>query len=333
MLDYFSGGRTRLPRSPPTQFSHGRVSKKQILKTMAGAHPRQMSFFDNFLTLHVRALKRFARRAGKAGESVGEPEMAAAVYRSVSAWYSEGVTTAEVNAYIDRLNAPDLAVVTQWQIALAANNQPACLEFESRARSIIEEAALTLTSDFGKMLELVNLAIAHLRGSERLTGGRKSILEDFQGRSSLKNWLRAFTAKLYFDSTPHDFGLADSKEFSDSKPVETGQPKLERSKELLIVHTAFDEVLAPLQPRDRLRMALRYLHRLSNARIARVMREPEDMQRAEVARARSQLREALEARLKHEFELNEAQIRDCYDQVSLEWRRVSGALPTFRGKS
>ena len=292
-----------------------------------------MAFFDNFLTLHARALKRFAHRAGKPGESIGEPEMAAAVYRSVSAWYSEGVTVAEVNSYIDRLNAPDLASVTQWRIALAANNQPACLGFEARARSIIEEAALTLTGDFGTMLELVNLAIAHLRGVEWPTGGRKSTLEDFQGRSSLKNWLRAFTAKLYFDSTPRDLRLADSNESSDLKLAKTGQRKLDRSKELLMLHAAFEEVLAPLEPRDRLRIALRYLHRLSNTRIARVMREPEDAQGAEAARARSQIKDSLEAKLKDEFELNEAQIRDCYDKVSLEWRKISGTLPTLRGKS
>jgi hypothetical protein len=290
-----------------------------------------MAFFENFLTLHARALKRFARRAGEAGESIGEPEMAAAVYRSVSAWYSEGVTEAEVNSYIDRLNAPDLATVTQWRIALAAKNQAACLEFESRAKSIIEEAALTLTSDFGKMLELVTLAIAHLRGVDWPTGGRRSILEDFQGRSSLKNYLRAFMAKLYFDATARDFHPADPNQVFDSKTGKTGH-KLEQSKELLMLHAAFDEVLAAIEPRDRIRMALRYLYRLSSTRIARVMRESEDIQRAEVARARSQIRDALEARLKEEFQLSEAQIRDCYVQVSLEWQRTSGTLPVSRGK-
>jgi IS30 family transposase len=85
------------------------------------------------------------------------------------------------------------------------------------------------------------------------------------------------------------------------------------------LQAALSTVLDALAPRDRLRLAYYYAEELPLAEIGKLTGEHESTVSRRLERTRKDLRRNVEAKLREEKKLSDAQLRLCYEYAREEW--------------
>ncbi|HZO81433.1 MAG TPA: sigma-70 family RNA polymerase sigma factor [Candidatus Binataceae bacterium] len=267
-----------------------------------------------FRTAHAQAIARFYRRGRCVELGLDEAELAAALYASARAWDADAEPAA-IDQYLEALRAEDFALAR----ACARGNERAWERFIAAYRPGLYAAARALTHDEARAGELADSLWAELYGLEARDGERRSLLAYFGGRSALATWLRAVLAQRFVDSARAAQRLRPLEERPAEPATDGDPPDPDRARYLNALSAALTAALATIEPRERLRLSYYYLENMTLGEVGRLLAEhPSTVSRA-LERTRSALKREVERRLRREQNLNEEQIRLCYDYAAEQW--------------
>jgi RNA polymerase sigma-70 factor, ECF subfamily len=223
---------------------------------------------------------------------------------------------AERGANPDALHLEDLALAC----ACAAGDEGAWDFFIRQHRPTLYRAADALDPGGGAR-ELADSIYGELF--------ERSLFRYFHGRSSLATWLRAVLAQRHVDRVragrrfkplTEDGSSASEPVGSDltDGPAEatTYVTSYEQNRCQDLIHEALTRAVSDLPPRDRLRLACYYAQELTLAETGKLLGEHEATCSRHLARTRKALRGTIEAYLKREHSLHEAEIAECFASVS-----------------
>jgi RNA polymerase sigma-70 factor, ECF subfamily len=233
--------------------------------------------------------------------------------------------------HVASLHLDDLALAA----ACAEGTEAAWDHFVREYRPALYRAADAI-DPAGGAREIADALFADLYGLTSEAGERRSLFRHFHGRSRLTTWLRAVLAQRYvdairerrrFDPLPDD--EADEAPGA-SRQRETATP--EQSRFTVLVQAVLAAAMSSLAPRDRLRLSMYYVHRLTLAEIGRAFGEHEATASRHLARTRRELRASMVQRLRDDHGLDEPAIDECFraamnDPGSLDLEHLVGALP------
>ena len=281
---------------------------------------------DDFELRYARSIKEIYSRAGAARWDLPVAALAASLRESLRGWAAARAAEPshrEAEAYLNTLNAPDLAIATACRIGSSA----AWEHFIAEHRSALYDAARAITRDESTARELADSLYAELYGLEHREGERHSLLAYFHGRSSLRTWLRAVMAQRYIDAGRASRRLEPLDHRVEETIVSEHEPHdPERARYVESLSAALTAAMAELIPRDRLRLKLYYSDELTLKEIGRALDEHESSVSRRLARTRKQLRRQVERNLRRAQRLNEEQIRLCYAYAMDAWTAELGRL-------
>jgi RNA polymerase sigma-70 factor, ECF subfamily len=277
------------------------------------------------------AVERCWRRAGVPAEwNLTREYFRDALERSVAHRFSGAVAEPKAKAiesYLDSLHAADLALAC----ACSAGDPSAWDHFIARFRPELYRAARAIVGGGGTgggdsgARELADSLYAALYGLRESEGRRKSLFDYYHGRSKLGTWLHAILAQRHVDEirrTRKMDSLDEPNEEGEESRELTAQntsPDPERDGYLVMLQATLATVLDALVPRDRLRLAYYYAEELTLAEIGKLTGEHESTVSRQLERTRRDVRRSVEAALREEKKLSEAQLRLCYEYARQEW--------------
>jgi RNA polymerase sigma factor (sigma-70 family) len=215
-------------------------------------------------------------------------------------------------------------------LALAA----ACLEgsesgweyFVREYRSPLRAAAGAITKGSragANAQELADSLFAELFGLVDGRRGERSLFRYFHGKSSLKTWLRAILAQRHIDRLRESrrwesFDQGDGEEPKPLPERHAVPPSLDPHRESYLQRfvAALQLSLASLDRSDRQRLELYYARQKTLAEIGRQLGEHESSISRSLERIRHELRARIEALLRGEPALSEAEIALCFQYAA-----------------
>jgi RNA polymerase sigma-70 factor, ECF subfamily len=221
--------------------------------------------------------------------------------------------------YLDSLHAADLALAC----ACSDGNPAAWDFFVAQYRPELYRAARAIAGESAAR-ELADSLYAELYGLRDVAGQRKSLFDYFLGRSKLTTWLHAILAQRHVDgfrrgrrteSLDDDAGSTDRASLAASALA--SDP--ERERYLAMLQGVLLAALEKLEARDRLRLAYYYVEGLTLAQIGKLVDEHEATVSRKLERTRREVRKQVEAALRREKKLSEAQLQLCYEYAREEW--------------
>lgn len=229
-----------------------------------------------------------------------------------------------VESYIGSLHLADLALAA----ACADGNEAAWDVFVTQYRPELYRAARAIAGE-SQGRELADSLYADLFGLRESAGQRKSLFDYFHGRSKLGTWLRAVLAQRHVDELRRTARTAPLDETAEEAqgpgaaaaiaPAANATPDPDRERSLAILQAAVTAVLAALDSRDRLRLAYYYVNDLTLAQIGKLLGEHEATVSRKLERTRREVRTRVEASLRQEKKLSEAQLLQCFEYARDEW--------------
>ena len=191
-------------------------------------------------------------------------------------------------------------------------------------RPILYRAADAIDPSGGSR-DLADGLFADLYGLRERDGQRQSLLRYYQGRSRLGTWLRAVLAQRHIDrlranrrneplekiEQAEQIGQTD---LLSAAPADDAEP--ERARYVSAMQQALKSAIGALDPRDRLRLASYYAQDMTLAAIGRLLKEHEATVSRHLTRTRRELRDAVEARLRKDFAMNNETMAECFRSVS-----------------
>lgn len=288
--------------------------------------------------LNAVVARCWQKAAAPAGWSLTREQFQRALERSAAHRFPDSLPDDRILAgYLESLHLSDLALAC----ACGAGDSAAWEYFVERYRPELYRAARTVTWKSGasasgaggsgvddpRARDLADSLYGDLYGLRKTTdGSRRSLFDYFHGRSKLITWLHAILAQRHVDDfrrtqktesldEPGNEGVGPP-EFADTK---TAPPDPERDAYLAMLQACVTAALAGLLPRDRLRLAYYYVEELTLAQMGKLFGEHEATVSRKLERTRVELRQCVEAALREEKKLSEAQLRLCFEYARQQW--------------
>jgi RNA polymerase sigma factor (sigma-70 family) len=145
-------------------------------------------------------------------------------------------------------------------------------------------------------------------------GERRSLFRYFHGRSSLATWLRAVLAQRQVDRARAAKRTAPLPEEGPDSPA-VRAPDPDRNRYLALIHAAFRDAVARLDPRDRLRLLYYYAQGLTLAQAGRLLHEHEASVSRHLSAAKKAIRRDVERHLR-DAGLDPDEIGRCFAYVT-----------------
>jgi RNA polymerase sigma-70 factor, ECF subfamily len=225
-----------------------------------------------------------------------------------------------IQSYLHSLHASDLALAC----ACSDGNATAWDFFVAQYRPELYRAARAIAGEAASR-ELADSLYAELYGLREVAGQRKSLFDYFLGRSKLTTWLHAILAQRHVDRfrrARHTESLDEDAE-PGGRATLAAPPQLasdpERERYLAMLQGVLLAALGTLEGRDRLRLAYYYVEGLTLAQIGKLVGEHEATVSRKLERTRREVRKQVEAALRREKKLSDAQMRLCYEYAREEW--------------
>jgi len=245
---------------------------------------------------------------------------------------------AKIEEYLSTLHLKDLALAC----ACAEARPDAWDHFVATFRAYMRSAAgaiLRCPPDSPAACELADSLFADLYGLGESTN-RRSLFRYFNGRSSLKTWLRAVLAQRHVDAirASRRFTDLDGADGHASLPAtqhvdprrisNAGREPLQdphRTGLLTLFHRTLEVALGLLEARDKERLRLYYAAQQTLAQIGRKLGEHESSVSRNLERTRRELRQQVEHALRKGGSvdgvgpgtgLSDAQIALCFEYAS-----------------
>lgn len=215
----------------------------------------------------------------------------------------------DLERYLGSLRLEELALAC----ACAAGHEDAWDHFVLEYRPVLYRAADAMDPGGGAR-ELADSLYADLFGLQADGAERRSLFRYFHGRSSLATWLRAVLAQRLVDRSR---ARARTAPLPDEEPAAPPQhaPDSDQRRYLALIHAAFRDAVARLEPRDRLRLLYYYAQGLTLAQTGRLLREHEASVSRHLSAARKAIRRDVERRLR-EAGLDAEEVAGCLEAVA-----------------
>jgi RNA polymerase sigma-70 factor len=264
--------------------------------------------FEAFFADHRRRIEMMYRDSDAARWSVTLDDFARAAWQGVAKADGD-----EIASMLDALRARDLALA----LGCARGNEPAWDTFCAEFRPILYDAARVLTHDEASARELGDSLLADLYGLEQTESGRKSRLNYFYGRSSLKTWLRAVLYQKFVDEYRRQSRLEPLPEEGAepvARPSSISAEDDRRYAECL--GEAVETALGELHPPERLLLSWYYVQELTLKQIGVLTGEHEATISRRLEALRKRLRARIENHLRRVKKLNAIEVEQCLDFAS-----------------
>jgi RNA polymerase sigma factor (sigma-70 family) len=245
----------------------------------------------------------------------------------------QATSARDLERYLESLRLEDLALAC----ACAEGHEAAWDHFVLEYRPVLyraadamdpgggaRELADSLYADlYGLQIDPVRLKLdttsvgvdpVRLKPDTTSAGERRSLFRYFHGRSSLATWLRAVLAQRQVDRARAAARTAPLPDEEPATPTPHA-PDPDRGRYLALIHAAFRDAVARLDPRDRLRLLYYYAQGLTLAQAGRLLREHEASVSRHLSAARKTIRRDVEGRLR-EAGLDPDEIARCFEYVT-----------------
>lgn len=231
------------------------------------------------------------------------------------------VDAAATEKFLSGLQLHELALAS----ACSAGIEAAWEYFVAKYRPELHRAARAIAGD-SRGRELADSIYAELFGLRESEGFRRSLFDYFHGRSKLSTWLYTILAQRHVDeirrgrkeeSLDYPPGEERAGPAIELKSVRSDDP--ERQRYLAIMQAAVASAIESLAAQDRLRLAYYYVEDLTLAEIGKLFGEHEATASRKLESARRKVREKVEAILREERKLTEAQVQSCFQHAREEW--------------
>jgi RNA polymerase sigma-70 factor len=264
--------------------------------------------FESFFVEHQRRFVELHHASDSARWSVALEDFAQAVWQGVSK--STGDDPAKL---LDSIRARDLALA----LGCARGNEPAWDTFCAEFRPVLYESARALTHDEATARELADSLLADLYGLEESEGGRKSRLNYFHGRSSLKTWLRAVLYQKFVDEYRRQSRLEPLPEEAAEPAARHASVSAEDDRRYAeCLGEAVEAALGELQSPDRLLLSWYYVQELTLKQIGVLTGEHEATISRRLEAVRKKLRVRIENHLRRVKKLTAIEVEKCLDFAS-----------------
>jgi RNA polymerase sigma factor (sigma-70 family) len=266
-------------------------------------------------------------RQADAGRWQVSPEQFSGALEASAAKAFSGVAPAprDLERYLGSLRLTELALAC----ACAAGDEAAWEHFVLEYRPVLYRAADALDPSGGAR-ELADSLYADLFGLRAdspstpvgsgfsRTGERRSLFRYFHGRSSLATWLRAVLSQRLVDRARAGARIAPLPDEEPPAPPQLSESQSDphRDRYLALIHAAFRDALARLDPRDRLRLLYYYAQGLTLAQTGGLLREHEASVSRHLSSARKAIRRDVERQLRESAALSPDEIERCFAYVS-----------------
>lgn len=294
---------------------------------LASTVPKTSFRFADSLADTLKAC--WEKAAAPGGWNLSRAEFEAALGRSVAHRFRGAPTQPNADAirkYLEGLHHADLAL----SCACAAGCEVAWESFVAQFRQELYRAARAIsgTGSESDARELADSLYADLYGLRESEGKRRSLFDYFHGRSKLGTWLRAILAQRHVDAIRRARKLEPIEDETGDEHREIVeraqtaaplQPEPDKAKYLSMLQAALAAALGILEARDRLRLAYYYADGRTLAEIGRLLREHEATASRKLERTRREVRVRVDAALRKEKQLSDAQVQLCYDYAREEW--------------
>jgi RNA polymerase sigma-70 factor, ECF subfamily len=271
----------------------------------------------DLLARHQAAIARLYDSSQAAGWGLSLVQFAAALHQSLRRRPPDAAGDA-VDLFLNSLHVRDLALAAACRLGM----EPAWDDFIARYRTVLYDAARAIVRDEVRGRELADSLYADLYGLEIRAGARRSLLQYFDGRSSLATWLHAVLARRFIDGYRRErrmTSLEDCPPAALPEASSTGDPPdPDRARYVALLRDALESALRALQPKDRLRLSYYYVENLTLKEIGRLLNEHESSVSRRLNRSRKGLRRQVERALRRD-RLSDEQIRLCYDYATQDW--------------
>ena len=261
--------------------------------------------FDKFLSEHRTRLEEAHATSGAVTWSVPLEDFARAVWEGVSVLASQ--EPAAIPKLIEKIRAEELALV----LGCVAGNERAWEAFSFGYRNAVYEAACAFASDLTMARELSDTLTSELYGFETKDGQRRSKLNYYHGRSSLKTWLRAVVYQKFVDEYRY---LIRHEQLPEDLP----QPAEERAvsapdeeKYANLLGEAVSVTLRELAAEDKLILSYYYVQLLTLKQIGRVTGQHEATVSRHLDALRKKMRKKIEDFLRKVKKLSALDVERC----------------------
>ncbi len=272
----------------------------------------------DLLAQHEAAIARLYRSTGAGGWGLSLSQFAQAVAQSVARWNPDAADQS-LAKFLESLHARDLALAAACRLGMDA----AWDDFMAGYRAVLYDAARAIARDEARGRELADSLYADLYGLEVRAGQRRSLLQYFDGRSSLATWLHAVLARRFIDNYRHERRTTSIEDHPAATMADAAAPAdppdPDRARYLELLRGVLDAALRALKPRDRLRLSYYYLEELTLKQIGQLLDEHESSVSRRLNRTRKALRRQVERALRRDQRLSDEQIALCYDYATQEF--------------
>lgn len=228
---------------------------------------------DRFRRMHARTLARLYAQIRNERWRPADTDFFAAVYESVLSRFRSPLRASrrEVDHYLRSLHVSDLALAR----ACGGGSQTAWFHFVTHHRPALSDAILALTGDPERAREMADFFDTELHGVPREGESSRTLLQYYQGRSSLAAWLRAVVVRAYFRRQSSREAVAPDGENGDGAPAQAVGDEESPENVSSPDYESLSRNLLRLSPRDRLRLSLYHAQDLTLPQVARLLAESE----------------------------------------------------------
>ncbi len=261
--------------------------------------------FEKFLADYHAKLEDLHLSSGAASWSVSLDDFARAVWEGISVLASR--ESAAVPELIQKIRSEELALV----LGCVAGNEPAWEAFSFGYRNAVYEAACAFCSDLRMARDLTDTLTTELYGFETRDGQRRSKLNYYHGRASLKTWLRAVVYQKFVDEYRH---LARHEPLPDDLPQPADKKAVsaaEEQKYAALLGEAVSVTLRELPAEEKLVLSYYYVQLLTLKQIGRITGEHEATISRRLDALRKKMRRKIEEYLRKIKKLTAYEVEQC----------------------
>lgn len=252
-------------------------------------------------------------------------------------------SNAEINEFIDALNADDLCLI----IACENGDEAAWGDLVKNFDSTVKQAARKISNNLEDSEDLASSIWAELYGLKEKDGKAKGKLSYYSGRGSLAGWLRAVVSQLAIDQFRKQskfVQIEESREFENlanessekdenttlTAHHESPEDILSRKESQRDVADAFREAIKGLETEDRLIIKLYYFDELKLKDIGNMLGFHEATASRKLVRVQQELRKSAEKKLaeKHGWKPEEVKkhLAESASKLDISLEKMFGVL-------
>jgi len=261
--------------------------------------------FERFFSDHQERLKELHAASGAPTWNVPLEDFARAVWAGISA--PDQVETGSVPSLLKKIRIEELALA----LACAQGNERAWETFSFGYRNVVYEAACAFASDVTMARELTDSLTAELYGLETPDGHRRSKLEYYHGRSSLKTWLRAVVYQKFVDEYREMTRLVPLPEEMPAPAEGRAISDKDEQKYASLLSEAVSATLRELPADEKLILSYYYIQQLTLKQIGRITGEHEGTVSRHMDGLRKKLRKRIEDYLRKIKKLSAYEMERC----------------------